>query len=232
MLKPGLNRTPFPPALRRALAGALCAVVLFASIGCLKEIMLLGYLIGGPPSVEPDFDVQTKKSMTDYGVTVAVVCFAPKNLKLIDEKIDVDLAKYVSFKLNENHIKVINPDRVHEWLDRHPDWETAAEIGEAFKTTYVIYIDMRDYSLYEKGSHMLHRGRAEMLVTVWEMDGNGEGEPIYNKEIKSIYPLAAPQSSYDVPYQKFRKKFVERLSKEIGWKFYERYNGDNINDAT
>jgi len=29
----------------------------------------------------------------------------------------------------------------------------------------------------------------------------------------------------------FTREFLSRLSKEIGWLFFERYNGDNIPDA-
>ncbi|PJF33101.1 MAG: hypothetical protein CUN57_03035, partial [Phototrophicales bacterium] len=123
-----------------------------------------GYLIGGPPSVEPDFEKETRKSLTDYNVTVAVVCYAPTKLKLIDEKVDEAVAKSVSYKLNQHKIKVVNPDRIREWLDTHDDWETPDEIGAAFKTKYVIYIDLRDYNLYEKGNHSLMRGRAEAVV--------------------------------------------------------------------
>ncbi len=42
--------------------------------------MILGYLIGGPPSIEPDFDKETGISLQGKDKTVAVVCFAPREL--------------------------------------------------------------------------------------------------------------------------------------------------------
>ena len=208
------------------------ALSTIATTGCMKEILLLGYLIGGPPSVEPDFDKQTKKSMTDYDVRVAVVCFAPKKLQLIDPKIDEAIAKMLSQKLRAQHVLVINPTRIQEWLDKHPNWDQPAEIGEACKAKYVIYIDLADYNLYEKGSQSLFRGRAEAKVSVIEMDGNGDGERIYSHDVKSIFPLGAPKSTHDTTRSKFRKRFLDRLTSDIGWLFYEKFNGEDMKDVT
>jgi len=218
--------------VRRGFGFALLALLTILGAGCLKQILFLGYLIGGPPSIEPDFEVQTKKSFTDYDVTVAVVCYAPERLKWDFVDVDKNIAKYVSHRLNQHKVKVINPDRVQQWLDENGDWDTADEIGAAFKTTYVVDININDYSLYEKGSQTLFRGRAEVFVTVWEMNEDGTGEPIYRKEIKSIWPLAAPRSTSDVTYVRFRMLYLQRLSERIGRLFYEYYNGDDILDAT
>ena len=221
--------------IRRIVVGLQCVVVLAVmavTAGCLKEMLFFGYLIGGPPSIEPDFEVQTKKSLTDKDVTVAIVCYAPKKLKWDFHDVDKDIARYVSHRLNEHKIKVISPDRVQQWLDRKQgDWDTADEIGAAFKTTYVIDIEMKDYNLYEKGSSTLFRGRSELFVTVWEMGPDGSGEKIYRKEIKSMWPLVAPRSTSDLSYSKFRMLYLQRLSDVIGRLFYEHYNGDDMGDV-
>ena len=68
-------RTVTTRRCRWVLATLMMASPVFAS-GC-NYFILLGYLIGGPPSIQPDFDKLTKESLTDKGVKVAVVCFAP-----------------------------------------------------------------------------------------------------------------------------------------------------------
>lgn len=205
-----------------AVTAALC--------GC-NYVILAGYLIGGPPSIEPDFDRTTQKSMTDKDVTVAVVCYAPPELKWDFHKIDKKLAKYVSFRLAEHKIQAVNPDRVGAWLDRNEDWDTPVDIGRALDVTYVVYIDLHKYSLYEEDSPNLYRGRAEALISAFEIDQGGEGEKIYSKEILSKYPLAVPRSTYEVSYETFERQYLTRLSEEIGRLFYEHYNGDDIPDA-
>lgn len=201
-----------------------------AASGC-NYVVMLGYLIGGPPSIEPDFDIMTKASMTDKDVTVAVVCYAPTELKWDFDEVDLEIAKYVTNRLFLHKIKVVDPDRIRDWIDKHEDWDKPEEIGAAFKTKYVIYIDMHKYSLYEENSANLYRGRAEALVSVIEMDNDGNGEKIYTKEITSAYPLAAPRATSEVTYGRFKKEYLSRLSEEIGRLFYEHYNGDDMADA-
>ncbi len=206
------------------------ATICLSMTGC-NYAILLGYLIGGPPSIEPDFDVMTNQSMSDKEVSVCVVAFAPTELKWDFPKIDHDLAKYVSFRLAEHEINVVNPDQVKTWLNQNPDWDKAEEIGKAFGCNYVIYIDMNDFHLYEENSTTLYRGRSESYISVFEMDEDGFGEKIYSKEINSKFPIRAPRSTSEMSLDTFKREYLSRLSKEIGWLFFERYNGDNIPDA-
>ena len=154
--------------------------------GC-NYLLFAGYLIGGPPSIAPAFDTETGLSMTDKDVTVAVVCYAPKEVKWDFANIDYDLAKYVSNRMFLKKIKVINPDRIRDWLDKNPNWDSPDEIGAAFGVSYVVHIEVNDFSLYEKNSSDLFRGRSDVLVTVWQMDGE-TGEQIFTRDLESIYP--------------------------------------------
>lgn len=209
-----------------------CALLLSLTLisGC-NYVVLAGLLISGPPSIEPDFDAVTNQSMTDHGVTVAVVCYAPTELKWDFPSLDKQVAQYVSFRMRDKKIKVIHPDHVQNWLDRNPDWDKPEEIGAHFEATYVVYIDMHKYSLFEENSSNLYRGRCEALVSVVEMDGSGEGDKIYSKEIISRFPLHAPRQLSEVSYGMFERQFLGRLSEEIGRLFYEHYAGDDMPDA-
>lgn len=218
--------------IAKSVMAKIIAVTLVVALSGCNYFILAGYLIGGPPSNEPDFDASTQKSMTDFGVTVAVVCYAPVELKWDNNKIDQELAKYVARKMTSKKIRVIDSDQVYAWMDKHPHWDTPAEIGKAFNTTYVVYIDLKKYSLFEESSPNLRRGRAEALVTVYEMDEDGDGERIYSKDIVSKYPLRAAQATSEVRYSTFRRLYLTRLSEEVGRLFYEWYNGDDISDAT
>ena len=209
----------------------LCLLTACTQCGC-NYVVLAGYLLGGPPSIEPHFDALTNQSMTDMDVKVAVVCYAPTKLKWDFSEIDHEIAKYVSFRLRDHEIKVVNPDYVRAWLDKNPDWDMVEEIGRDLDVTYVIYIDVSDYSLYEENSANLYRGRAEVFVSVFEMDESGEGDKIYTKELNSRFPILAPRATSDVSYQTFKRHYLSRLSEEIGRLFYEHYNGDEIIDAT
>lgn len=208
---------------------ALLTLLLFCTItsGC-NYLVIFGYLIGGPPSVEPEFDKETKESMTDKDVRVAVVCFAPNEIKYSFESIDHELAQYVSYQLHQHKIKVVPPDLVKGWLEENKDWDRAEEIGAFFKTTYVIYLDLNEFTLYEEGSPNLYRGRAECLVSVWKMDDDNHAEKIFSSQKISKYPLHQPVSSGDKTYLNFKGEYLTRLSDEIGRFFYEYYIADEI----
>lgn len=216
------------PSLTRLAACVAVALSCCLYSGC-TYFILLGYLIGGPPSIEPDFDAQTGESMTAKDVTVAVVCYAPTEVRFSFENIDSELAKYVTFRLHEHKVKVINPDHVRAWLDQNPDWDKPTEIGEAFKCTYVVYIDLKEFSLYEEGSANLYRGRSESIVNVWKMDDDHEdGSKIFSKEVISKYPIQQPKSTSDETFSNFKALYMGRLSEEIGRLFHEYYVSDDV----
>jgi hypothetical protein len=210
------------------LAVALASIV--SASGC-NYFILLGYLIGGPPSIQPDFDKLTKESMTDKGVKVAVVCFAPDEIRLNYIDADKDIAKYIAHRLFQHKIVVIQPDRVQDWLDRHDDWDKPDEIGEATGATHVIFVDMHKYNLFEENSHELFRGKAELLVSVFKMQKGDQAEKIYTKELTSLYPLSAPRATSEISYDRFRRQYLGRLSEEVGRLFYEYFNGDDMADV-
>jgi len=218
-------------AISNRLTTLLTALLLCSAVSGCNYFVVFGYLLGGPPSIEPKFDEETKESMTDKDVRVAVVCFAPNEIKYSFESIDHELAQYVAWQLHAHKIKVVPPDLVKGWLEENKDWDKAEEIGAAFKTTYVIYIDLNEFTLYEEGSPNLYRGRAECIVNVWKMDEDNHAEQIFSAEKTSKYPVHQPVSSGDKTYMTFKGEYLTRLSDEIGRFFYEYYVADEIATA-
>ncbi len=208
---------------------ALCPLMTLS--GC-AQFVLLSYVLGGPPSIEPDFDAQTGLSLDGKDVTVAVLCYVPTELEFENPKVDVEVASALAFRLAEHRINVIGPDHVRAWIDEHPDWERPEEIGEALNATYVIDIELTDFSLYEENTHSLYRGRAEVYVKVIEMLEDGTGEEVYSTELNSLFPQLIPRSTQESSLLEFKREYLSRLSEELGWLFYERYNGDKIPWAT
>jgi beta-lactamase regulating signal transducer with metallopeptidase domain len=188
-------------------------------------------VLGGPRTIEPDFNRKTKKSLRDKGVRVAVVCRAPALVRLNFIDVDKDIAKYCAHQLNQRHIPTINPDRIQEWLDKHENWDKSEEIGQAAQATHVILLDVHKYNLFEENTHELYKGRAEVLVSVFEMQKDGTTEKVYTKEITCQYPLETPRETSEISYDRFRREYLARLSEEIGCLFYSHANGDDMRDA-
>jgi hypothetical protein len=206
---------------------AILALTL-AQSGC-QAVILLGYLIGGPPTTDPDFHQKTKQSLAGKTKVVLVYCYAAKELKWDNEAVDYELAKHVAHRLNNNKIKVIDPDLVYDWLDKNDKWRKTAEIGKHFKVDYVVHIDIKDYSLFEAHSANLYRGRADIIVNVVKMDEDKrDGNVIYTTPVKSFFPTRSPVDSNVMSFAEFKKHYLSALSDEIGKLFYPKESGEDI----
>lgn len=222
------HHSSFRTSRRGALSLLLGGGGLLTASGC-AQFTLLGYLLGGPPSIEPDFDKETGEGLDNPEYNIAVICFAPTEMKLHHPKVDIEVASTVAYRFLQNEIPAMNPDKVHAWLDQHRDWDHAEEVGAALKATHVVEIELADFDLYEENSTQLFRGRTEAYINVYEMDVEaGTGERIYSKELDFVFPTEVPRSSYDQPLTNFKMEYLSRLSEKIGFLFYERYSGDLI----
>lgn len=220
--------TRFSPTLNRCL---LALALLFVLPGC-NYFILLGYLIGGPPQLEPLFEKETGKSFTDRNIRVAVVSYAPEDLTKFHDNIDQMLIKRLSAMLYRNQIEIVNPEKIIGWMANNPDWDSPEEIGAELDVNFVVYVDIAAFSLYERDSTSLFRGRCEAICSVYEMETDGDGKRIFNKEINSVFPTQVPRSASDVSYETFRNEYFFRLADEIGRLFYPYGNGDDIVNAT
>lgn len=209
----------------------LVTLGLISCTGC-NVVLLLGYLIGGPPSIEADFEAKTKKSLSGKNKTVVVYCYAPDELRWDHDKIDYEISKYVSVRLNNNDIRVIDPDRVYSWIDKHREFEKDADLGAEFKVDFVVKIELKEFSLFEEHSSDLYRGRCDAIISVLEMEKKEDGtvrkvgNVIYNKQVVSRFPTSGPVQMNQYPFEQFKGLYLSALSDEIGIKFYKSYAGD------
>lgn len=211
---------------RLALAVVLCCTA-FSCTGC-NVVLGLGYLIGGPPMLDPDFHKRTNKFLEDSKKPTVIVCFAPEQIRLEHPAVDYELSRYIAMQLMQKNITCVDPDRVRSWMDKNPNWSHAYEIGDAMGAGYVVHVDLRSYSLLEEHSADLYRGRANLVVSVWEMGENGKGKEIYNQPHESQFPLAAPVSADMFPMNEFKLRYLTRLSAEVGKLFYPVPTGEEI----
>jgi hypothetical protein len=194
--------------------------------GC-AQMVLLGLIIGGPPSIQPEFDRETGKSLVATEKKVVVVVYADPEIKLQYSKIDHELAGCISRLMQVNKIDVAEPDYVRAWIDKHSDWETADEIGEAFEADYVVELELVTFDLYEPHSANLLRGRTLASVNVYDVAQPGNAK-VFQKEVNFMYPTKIPRPTDTTSELDFKREFLSRLSEEVGYMFYPSYNGDKI----
>ncbi|MCA9055690.1 MAG: hypothetical protein KDA75_17745 [Planctomycetaceae bacterium] len=212
--------------VRLATTACLLTPLVTAS-GC-AQFTLLGLLIGGPPHIEPEFDRETGESFVGTEAKVAVVCYADPKLKLRYSKVDFEVATYVARLMQINRINIAEPDYVRAWIDEHPDWETAEEVGEGVEADYVVEIELVEFDLYEPHSSTLFRGKTSGYVNTYRLTDSGEAERIFTRDVNFMFPTKVPRSTYELTEIDFKREFLSRLGEEIGFMFYPSYNGDKI----
>lgn len=127
-------------------------------------------------------------------------------------------------------IQVIKASRVAKWQDEHHDWTTMepAEIGQALKADYVVYLEVGRIKLYEDGpSQILYRGHADVTVSVVRVENE---EVVFGPEPLSIYyPKDRPVPvSPEIPPAKFRREFIRRMAERISWFFLPHESGEEF----
>lgn len=182
--------------------------------------MMLPNSIDRLPPIETDFYKKTNVALNKKGRKVLVMCYAPKEVKWDFDAVDRELGVYVAHRFNVSQIKVLDPDVVNEWLDKHPAWDKPEEIGRDLEVEFVVLVEIRKFGLFEPGSNTLFRGNAEIDLSVFEMEKSGEGNEIYSKEVVSKYPIGQPVMTSEVSYNDFKRHYLSRLSDEIGRHFY------------
>jgi hypothetical protein len=225
-----------PPRRLRSTGSRLLPLVAVAGLLLLQSgcnlVMLVSYLIHGPPTVEPDFHKRTGLWLSETGKTTGIICYAPKALKWDNESVDSEVARAVAIQFNRHKIRVFNPDLVDTWVDQNPNYDKVTELGTAYKLDYVVHIDIKDYSLFAPNSSDLYQGRCDAVINVFKMnEDKTDGELIYTTEIRSRFPSRSEKSVYEISHEDFRNYYLQALSDEIGRKFYETYTMDDIGNS-
>jgi hypothetical protein len=141
---------------------------------------------------------------------------------------DYDLSEKVShklkdlFKFNDENVTIVSPRKVEDFKSSHPSWQKMPdlhEIGRHFGADYVIYLEIHQLSMHDKGGSQLYRGRIKLRVSLLDVKNPDEG-PI-GKDYVFTYPSEAKsiEVDMDTPPEVFRENFLSYVAKQISWLF-------------
>lgn len=122
-------------------------------------------------------------------------------------------------------IDLIREDVVQDWRDTH-GWDNAdyLELGRGVEAEKLLVVELADVKLRDGAT--LYRGRANVNVTVFDM---AEERELFNKEIDEFtYPVNAGQYTSETTEPKFRKLFLDMMSRRIGRAFHPYDFADTI----
>lgn len=205
--------------------------VLVATLGVTGcNLVALPFFIFGP---EPAVPAELKKlAPEDKKKETKVVILASDETRVgsgfirLDRDLTDRMRTYMKagFEYNKENVKIASSRKVEDFKNANVGWQTMdfEEVGkQVFGADYVIRLEIKNFSLYEKGSSgTLYRGRADIAVTL--IDVNDSEGATQRKEFICEYPTefrqAIPVDS-DTNVDKFKNDFMNYVAQRLSWYF-------------
>ena len=222
-------------ATRRGwLLPALLLLTVVCTLGC--NPLTFPFFLGPEPTIPAQLK-RLASDEKDREVTVAVLTYTGLETRPEFLRADRDLSNLIvkelreAFKANGEKVKVVQPSKVEEFKNNHPDWHALElpEIGRRFNADYVIYLEVGHLSLYEpRSANLLYRGRAELTVNL--VDVNQPDETPETKELTVVFPAESNGMSIpaeDKSPQLFKAEFYKRIATQVAWQFTAHLTSDD-----
>jgi hypothetical protein len=117
---------------------------------------------------------------------------------------------------------VVPAERVIDWTYNRPNW-VAKPLGEVAKemgVQRIIYIDVTEYRLNDKGNSYLWDGVAGATVSVVEADGVLADDFAFTKALSVKFPDQGGFTQADISGPAVNSVLTSRLSDRIAWLFF------------
>ena len=166
-------------------------------------------------------------------VRAVILTYMGMNMNTDMQHADRDLSVLLAKELqalcrhNEENVTLVNPLRVEEYKNSHPDWHQnyvdLAKIGRHFHADYVIYLEIDSMTMYQPGTAgQLYRGVANLTLSLVDVN-NPDDFTKSPKKIPFTYPSDARGGSIpvdmDTPPDVFKEKFFTALAKKLAGNF-------------
>ncbi len=227
-----MNEQSFQPGRRdalRTLSGLIGGLSLVSTVGCSKMLVGTGKLLFGDPKLPSEFTTLTKEDLTKGLKTVLVICSTPESVEDDISTLKLDLIDGVTRRLRLHGVKIINPDRIADWIDEHDSLSSdPQELARDFDTDYVAWIDVQGFSLHEPNSPKLLRGQTTGYIRVFKVEEHNDQRmalKVYQTEFALTYPQHQPISIQGRGVDVFHKDYVKHLCDLLAERFYDHRPG-------
>ncbi len=156
------------------------------------------------------------------GKRVAVVC-AMNSSMYGDGATSTIIAESVERILRQNvdEIILVRQDQVSDWRDSN-DWDESDfnEIGRGVKADMVVGIEIESFRIHEPGSPTLLKGRAEMIISVYDITKGGE-QVFRTTDRNYSFPQSHAIPAISEDPRVFQRTFIELVAQRIAKNFYD-----------
>ncbi|SMP53904.1 hypothetical protein SAMN06265222_104169 [Neorhodopirellula lusitana] len=128
-------------------------------------------------------------------------------------------------KTEVDKFELVREEVVQQWRDVH-GWDNVdyLEMGKGVEAEKLLVVELTDMRLRDGAT--LYRGRANVHLKVFDIE---EEEELFTKDIDEYtYPVNAGQYTSETTEPKFRKLFLDMLSKKIARNFHPYDFADTV----
>jgi len=160
------------------------------------------------------------------GTKVAVVVYTDIGVQYEYPYARLGLSTAIASEL-KTHVKDIQtvpPSRVVTYQDQNVNWDTLdrTELGEELGADYVLYVILDEYTLRERGSVNLFRGRVRAQAALYEVTKPEADARVWSgDEFSVIYPEHAPTGHLGQDDSRIRYETEKRFAVQLARKFYK-----------
>ncbi len=198
--------------LRRVRWLAVALVICLPNSGCNPFVALYFLFLLPRPKVPAACEALE-------GQKVLVYAYASPNARFECPTVAQEINRRVARVIKENVSKVelVDLHEAESYLDANPDSDIR-KVAKHFGATRALYIEINHFSLYERESAQLYRGRAQIHLKVYDIEK--DGELVWEDYLDLVYPGVRPVPTSDVSYTAFRLKVYQYVSRRIATRFF------------
>lgn len=202
-----------------------------ALAGC-SLFTMAGKMFFGDPVLTCSFKQVTRIDLVDSKKPVLVLCTVPESVNSRYPAINQRILEAVTRKLKREGIAVVNANHVLTWLDdRNGVWGSPDELAEGFDASYIIHIDLTEFTHRAENSPGMYQGKTMGEVHAYKVVKQGDvkhARPIFSDAYRSDYPPNNPISRSQASGKIFLENYIARISTELAWTFYDHPAGDGV----
>jgi hypothetical protein len=215
----------------------LAALVLGAavlSLGC-SPLTIISFLWPGDSREKPAYSLICKDKKETKVVVLA--SFTSLDTRPECHAADQDIAERLiavlkkQYEEDKENVKLVPHYQVRDYRNKNTAGQTPYDIGKHFHADKVVYLEVSRLDLYKEGSqHTLFEGRADITVTVTDMNRPREEGPAFHEEYVCQHPLSGPIPADGSNPASFRANVVDHVANGLSRYFtpYEITPGDKM----
>lgn len=230
-----MNQPQFGMTRRESLRriGLLASgVYMISTVGCSQILLSAGKILFGDPKIPAEFTTLTKQNLANGTKTVLVVCSTPESVESDLSTLKIDIIDGVTRRLKLHGVRIINPDKVADWIDEHGGVNSdPQELAQDFETDYIAWIDVQSFDLREPNSPKLLRGHTTGYIRVFKVEEDNSQRRalrVYQTEFSMTYPQHQPIAEQGRSAIVFHKEYLARLCDLLSERFYDHRPGSSF----